>query len=96
MNFKLRLKEEHEHDHPLESYVWTLFGFSIISFLVYSALSLRLVCNTKNQIDSFSKKIITIYSIGFLIKTILWLLVALDLMGEQIKENAPFNEYQYI
>ena len=57
--------------------------------------------------DSFSKKIIWIYSIGFLskrilllnnfeVKTILWLFLALDLMDEEIKENESLNTYKYI
>jgi len=56
--------------------------------------------------DSFSKKIICIYSIGFLsmnifflnnfeVKTILWLLLALDLMGEEINGTESLNPYRY-
>jgi hypothetical protein len=77
-------------------FAWVLFIFSLVAFILYLVLSLRLFNVTNNQIDSFSKKIICIYSIAFLVSTILWLIVAIDLDLSYIESynvtNAQFAQ----
>jgi hypothetical protein len=106
MNFYHLLKEGMQEEN-LKTFVWTFFGFSTVFFLVYIYFSLRLNNVAKNHMDSFSKKIICIYSIGFLgkkillfidilVKTILWLLLAIDMMNKEIEKSKSLNTYKYI
>jgi hypothetical protein len=50
-----------------------------MSLLVYSFFSFKLLKVAREFIDSFSKKIIATYFSGYLVKTMLWFTVAIDL-----------------
>ena len=67
-----------DYDFDYSTFSWIFFSFSLLFFIIYSSLTLRLLKLTKAYIDSFSKKTMLVYLVGFLIKAILWLAVAID------------------
>ena len=74
-----------------------LFIFSFILYLVFTLHAKTAKINWR-PFDFFSNKIMLVYLIGFLIKAILWLAVAIDneLEQDQLSDDNHFSLPEFI